>query len=223
MEDINFYDNRMLMKIHEIIEKDFALIVLCGMSGTGKTTFARHISDKFQDHPVKYFAIDDYKDKNYRKFGFHNKDERLIFRDLAIAEFKVDVMREINKGKCSVIIDYPFEKEWQAFFDFLTKKESSQYKLVIVNFGIPSRSDECNEIGKRFDRIWKRRVERDLSIGERRSASLVSKSYQMNDDGSENFIIDENKFSDDNKNRLLEKYKNGKFNAITGDFIFFVD
>lgn len=77
MEDINFYDNRMLMKIHEIIEKDFALIVLCGMSGTGKTTFARHISDKFQDHPVKYFAIDDYKIKT-----IGNSDSTIRMRDL---------------------------------------------------------------------------------------------------------------------------------------------
>lgn len=220
MNNENPCDGMALDEIREIIEKDLALIVLCGMSGTGKTTFAKLLMNKFQD--MKYFAIDDYKDKFYKKYGFCNKEERLIIRDLAIAEFKVDVMKEVNKGECSVIIDYPFEKEWQSFFDFLTKKKSSQYKLVIVNFGVPSSSDECNEIWKRFNKIWKRRVERDLSIGERRSASLVSKSYQMNDDGSENFIIDENKFSDDNKNQLWEKYRNREFNAITGDFIFFI-
>lgn len=221
MNNENQYGDMVLDEIRGIIKKDLALIVLCGMSGTGKTTFAKLVMGKLQD--VKYFAIDDYKDKFYKKYGFCNKEERLIIRDLAIAEFKVDVMKEVNKGECSVIIDYPFEKEWQPFFDFLTKKKSSQYKLIIVNFGVPTSSDECNEILKRFDGIWKRRVERDLFIGERRSASLVSKSYKMNDDGSESFIVDENKFSDDNKNRLWEKYRNREFNAITGDFMFFID
>lgn len=212
-------DNEALNKMQEIIEKDLALIVLCGMSGTGKTTFAKLAMDKLQE-PIKYFAIDDYKDRFYKKYGFCNKEERLIIRDLAIAEFKVDVMKEVNKGVCSVIIDYPFEKEWQPFFNFL-KRNSLQadrpYKSVVVNFGDPLDIRIPLSPMKYFEKIWERRVERDTLL-ETRSASLVSKFYEMYADGSEGYSVDADKFSDDNKNRLWNKYKKGDFNAITGDF-----
>lgn len=225
MNNENPCDGMALDEIREIIEKDLALIVLCGMSGTGKTTFAKLLMNKFQD--MKYFAIDDYKDKFYKKYGFCNKEERFIIRDLAIAEFKVDVMKEVNKGICSVIIDYPFEKEWQTFFDFI-KRNSLQadrpYKLVVVNFGsLLEAGNPLEEITRTyFEKIWKRRIERDTLL-ETRSASLIAKSYELYADGSEGYSVDADKFSDDNKNRLWEKYRNREFNAITGDFMFFID
>lgn len=129
-------------------------------------------------------------------------------------------MKEVNKGVCSVIIDYPFEKEWQPFFNFL-KRNSLQadrpYKSVVVNFGDPLDIRIPLSPMTYFEKIWERRVERDTLL-ETRSASLVSKFYEMYADGSEGYSVDADKFSDDNKKRLWNKYKKGDFNAITGDF-----
>lgn len=133
------------------LKKTKTLVVITGISGTGKTTLASEMS-KFLD--VEMLSFDDFKVQQYETYGFTNEQERLKLWNDAKMEFLRALKLRMFTG-ATVIVEFPFNTTWQEDFDILRRQY--QYELVILN---------CNT--RDFDDIWKKKVERDTNPDTRR-------------------------------------------------------
>lgn len=185
----NIKENNILLNLQS------TLIIINGMAASGKSTLANRISKKY-----KYIllSLDDYKMNLYEKYGFISELERKNLYNLAKGTFCADIISYMRKDY-TLIIEYPFDKSWQKFFDYILKQYN--YKSIVIN---------CNS--RNFEDIWASRVNRDSKSPERMcltaSKYIKDKLYESN-----------NKLNDTYKEVKRKDYKANKYNSIIGDII----
>lgn len=173
-----------------------SLIIITGMAGSGKTTLANKIVEKYK---YLLLSMDDYKVELYEKYGFINEVERKRLWNLAKETFCAEIIFYMRQRK-TIIVEYPFDETWQDFFDLITKQY--QYKSIVI---------KCDS--REFDDIWTSRVKRDLESNKRPKCLTASKYikdvlYESN-----------NKLSDENREKKRRAYKENKYTSIKGDII----
>lgn len=172
------------------------LIIVNGMSASGKTTLAKKIQEKYK-YPL--LSMDDYKVKLYDKYGFVSESERLRLRNIAKETFCAEIILYMRKNQ-TIIIEYPFNESWQEFFDEI--KNQYSYKILVIN---------CDS--RDFDDIWNSRVKRDSECINR-SISLTASKYIK-----DKLYVSNNKLNDDYKEIMRKEYENNKYSSIKGDII----
>ena len=172
------------------------LIIVNGMSASGKTTLAKKIQEKYK-YPL--LSMDDYKVKLYDKYGFVSETERLRLRNIAKETFCAEIILYMRKNQ-TIIIEYPFNESWQEFFDEI--KNQYSYKILVIN---------CDS--RDFDDIWNSRVKRDSECINR-SISLTASKYIK-----DKLYESNNKLNDDYKEIMRKEYENNKYTSIKGDII----
>ena len=188
-----------------ILERELSrgkvMIIITGISGSGKSTVMRKLQEVVSSGDANAFlSVDDFKIREYEKYGFHNVVEKGILKDKAVDAFKTEVIMNARKGR-NIIVEYPFAVKWQPFFDYI--HDDYGYRLVVVN---------CNS--RDFDEIWQKKVCRDNNADERHRA-LVADMYLDKDHWSPNFEC-----SNDSKNELHDQFISNYYNSITGDVVY---
>lgn len=173
-----------------------SLIIVTGVSASGKSTLANKISEEYK-YPL--LSMDDYKIKFYEKYGFISEFERKNLWNLAKKMFCADIISYVRKRQ-TIIIEYPFDVSWQSFFDYITKQY--KYKTVIIN---------CNS--RNFDDIWKSRLKRDLDYTNR-SKCLTASRY------IKDTLYESNEKLNNNYKEIKKKeYENNKYTSIFGNIV----
>lgn len=173
-----------------------SLIIVTGVSASGKSTLANKISEEYK-YPL--LSMDDYKIKFYEKYGFISEFERKNLWNLAKKMFCTDIISYVRKRQ-TIIIEYPFDVSWQSFFDYITKQY--KYKTVIIN---------CNS--RNFDDIWKSRLKRDLDYTNR-SKCLTASRYIK-----DTLYESNEKLNNNYKEIKKKKYENNKYTSIFGNIV----
>lgn len=178
------------------LERTKCLFIITGISGSGKSTLAKELSLKY-GYQVR--CLDDYKVDVYTMYEFNNEFERLILRDLAITQFKADLILCLRSG-LNAILDYQFTDEWQDWFSSISSQYG--YNLLVVN---------CNT--EDFEVIWGRKIARDADVCLRHPCLTTKTCY--NHDNVVRASLDEA-----NKDKHYKDYMSGKYTSLKGDFIY---
>ena len=177
------------------------MIVITGVSSSGKTTLSKLFEDKYD---LKLYSLDDIKVEGYEKYGYLNKIEHSILKNLGRYEMQARIISDLRSNDARLVLEYPFTKEWQNFFDYC--REVYKTKLIIIN---------CNT--KDFEKIWDMHVNRDsVRFSDERHNSLHAKKYIRDSV----YVQDKYILTDKYKEKLKNYYTNNKFCSLTGDFIF---
>lgn len=124
------------------------LIILTGVSGTGKTSMAKLIQEELDN--VTVITVDTIFENMCDIVGFKDKKQKDKIRYLArqtarkILELCMKRMDEI------IVIEYPFSKNWESYFTRVSEK----YKYDVLTVKM---------YGKNFEELWNRTCKRDLS------------------------------------------------------------
>jgi len=80
------------------------LIVVCGASGVGKSTFSRWLSKQLS---CRLLSVDSVKELIYEFSGFNNKEEKTRLKNVSFKLFYL-LLKEYRNLSDTVIIEYPF-------------------------------------------------------------------------------------------------------------------
>lgn len=123
------------------------LIIITGISGTGKTTLAKELYNKIENSTL--LSGDIIFENIYDIVGFKNKAEKKSLKSLNISIYK-RLLKECMKRKDEVIIlEYPFKVNWKPYLDQL----SNQYEYEVFTINLFT-----NNFDKLFDNLLKREM-----------------------------------------------------------------
>lgn len=135
------------------------LIIITGISGTGKTTLAKTLYNKIENSTL--LSYDELSESIYDIVGFKNINEKRTLQLLNEEMYKRLIEESMKRKDEVIILDKPFRKEWIDFFDSLTEKYS--YEVYTINMFAES-----------FDIIWKRLLKREKSKKERHPSHYLN-------------------------------------------------
>lgn len=128
------------------------LIIITGISGTGKTTLAKTLYKKIENSTL--LSYDEFIESISDIAGFKNESEKKSLRLLNTRMYK-KLIEECMKRKDEVIIlETPFSRKWTKFFNKLI--EEYNYDVCTINM-----------FAQNFDIIWKRLLKREKSKKDR--------------------------------------------------------
>lgn len=128
------------------------LIIITGVSGTGKTTLANMLYRKIDNSTL--LSYDKLSESIYDIVGFKNKNEKKNLRILNIEIYKKLIEQCMERKDEVIILERPFKKEWKGFL----KKLSEQYRYEVYTINI---------FAKDFETIWNRLLKREMSKQDR--------------------------------------------------------
>lgn len=174
------------------------LIILTGISGTGKTTMAKYIQEKLEN--VTIITVDTILENLCDIVGFKDKEQKKKIRSLTKKTSKKLLELCMEREDEIIVIDYPFSKIWEKYFKRISEKY--QYDVLTVKM-----------YGESFEDIWDRVYQRDMS-DERHIIHEID-CYNVKDKDK---IV--NKKTAQNKNVLRRIYKEERRTKIVvGDEI----
>lgn len=118
------------------------------MSGTGKTTLAKHIQRKINN--VTVITVDAIFEQICEIIGFNDKEGKKRNRKIALTCFKKMLEECMKREDEIIIVEYPFKIEWKKFFEKISKKYN--YDVLTAKL-----------YGETFDDLYERTCIRDLS------------------------------------------------------------
>lgn len=138
------------------------LIIITGVSGTGKTTLARILHEKLEDSIL--LSYDELSEKMYDIIGFKNKKQKEHLYRLNISIYKKLIKESMEREDKIVILEKPFKKEWKRILNNLVNKY--EYQAYTINM-----------FAKDFETIWNRLLKREKSKKERHPAHYLDSYY----------------------------------------------
>lgn len=139
------------------------LIIITGISGTGKTTLAKNIYNKIKNST--FLSFDTLSENIYDMVGFKNKTEKKSLKLLNINIYK-NLIEECMKRKDEVIIlEKPFKIEWKDYLNQVSQK----YKYEIFTINLFTND---------FDKLFNNLLKREMSKLDRHPSHYLS-SYSL--------------------------------------------
>lgn len=139
------------------------LIIITGVSGTGKTTLAKTLHKKLENSIL--LPYDELSEKISDIIGFKNKEQKKHLYYLKIEIYKKLIEECMGRKDEIIILEKPFKIEWRDFFCHLANKYD--YEIYTINM-----------FSKNFEAIWNRLLKRELS--KNRHPSHYLDSYNFN-------------------------------------------
>lgn len=136
------------------------LIIITGVSGTGKSSLAKMLHNKLDNSTL--ISFDALAESIHDILGFKNEEQKESLHKINNTFYKRLVKESLARGDETVIVEYPFAKEWIRYFNEVTAKYN--YKI-----------DTINIFAKDFDTIWNRLLIREN--GPERHPSHYLQSY----------------------------------------------
>lgn len=128
------------------------LVIITGVSGTGKSTIAKTIYENVKNSTL--LSLDAIKENIYDIMGFKNKNEKKSLKPLITKIYKQLMKEALKRGDEVVIVEYPFKKKWIKFFEKIVNEYN--YEIYTINV-----------FAKNFDILWERLTKRENSKEER--------------------------------------------------------
>lgn len=135
------------------------LIIITGVSGTGKTTLANILYEKIENSTL--LSYDKLSESIYDIVGFKNNNEKKKLRILNIKIYKELIEQCMQRKDKVIILEKPFKKEWKNFLNDLSKKY--KYQVYTVNI-----------FAKDFETIWNRLLKREISKEDRHPSHYLN-------------------------------------------------
>lgn len=135
------------------------LIIITGVSGTGKTTLANILYEKIENSTL--LSYDKLSESIYDIVGFKNNNEKKKLRILNIKIYKELIEQCMQRKDKVIILEKPFKKEWKNFLKDLSKKY--KYQVYTVNI-----------FAKDFETIWNRLLKREISKEDRHPSHYLN-------------------------------------------------
>lgn len=140
------------------------LIIITGVSGTGKTTLAKLLNNKLENSIL--LSYDEFSEKISDMIGFKNKKQKEHLYYLKLNIYKKLIEECMERKDEIIILEKPFTIEWQSFFENLVNKY--KYQVYTINM-----------FAKDFQTIWSRLLQRE-NEKENRHPSHYLDSYYFN-------------------------------------------
>lgn len=135
------------------------LIIITGISGTGKTTLAKELYNKIENSTL--LSGDIIFENIYDIVGFKNKAEKKSLKSLNISIYK-RLLKECMKRKDEVIIlEYPFKVNWKPYLDQL----SNQYEYEVFTINLFTNN---------FDKLFENLLKREMSKTDRHPSHYLT-------------------------------------------------
>lgn len=167
------------------------LIIVTGISGSGKTTISKYIYNHYSDSTI--ISMDTLKENIYDLVGFDNYEEKQVLKNIVYDTF-IRLLTECMKRQDeNIIIEYPFNKKWEQIFKELVDKYN--YEAITIKVK-----------GKDYDTVFKRLNERNNSSKRHPSHSLTK--YNLKE---------KHKYKSTNEldyEELKSDYEDGKYTSI---------
>lgn len=167
------------------------LIIISGISGTGKTTLAKKMYQKIENSTL--ISLDILAENIYDIMGFKDKSQKKSLRSIYIKVYKLLIEEAMKRNDEVIIVEYPFKKEWITFFE----KVISKYDYQVYTIHL---------FAKDFDTIWKRLKIRENSTERHPSHYLQEYNLRNKEKYEPYFEFD--------YNRLKKEYDNLISNCI---------
>lgn len=167
------------------------LIIVTGISGSGKTTISKYIYNHYKNSTI--ISMDILKENIYDLTGFDSYEEKQDLKNIVYNTF-IRLLTECMKRKDeNIIIEYPFNKKWEQIFKELVYKYN--YDAITIKVK-----------GKDYDTIFQRLNERNNSSKRHPSHSLTKYNLKEKD-----------KYKSTNKldyQELKHDYEDNKYTSI---------
>lgn len=167
------------------------LIIVTGISGSGKTTISNYIYSNYENSVL--ISIDTLKENIYDLVGFNNYEQKQNLKPIIYNTFMKLLNECMNRNDKNIIIEYPFNKRWTNKF----KKLVDKYNCEAITIKV---------IGKDYDTIFQRLNDRNNSLKRHPSHSLTN--YNLKE---------KNKYKSTNEldyEELKKDYKTNKYTSI---------
>lgn len=142
------------------------LIIISGISGTGKTTLARNMYQKIENSTL--ISLDVLAENIYDIMGFKDREQKRALKTIYKKVYKMLIEEAMKRSDEVVIVEYPFKKEWITFFEKMIGKYD--YQVYTIHL-----------FAKDFDTIWKRLQIRENS--KERHPSHYLQEYNLKNKG----------------------------------------
>lgn len=142
------------------------LIIVTGISGSGKTTISKYIYNHYKNSTI--ISMDTLKENIYDLVGFDNYEEKQNLKDIVYETFIKLLTECMKRQDDTIIIEYPFNKKWEQIFKELVDKYN--YETITIKVK-----------GKDYDAIFRRLNERNNSSKRHPSHSLTKYNLKEKD------------------------------------------
>lgn len=177
------------------------LIIVTGISGSGKTTISNYLYDHYTNSTL--LSMDTIKESIYEITGFYSYEQKQSLKQVIYETF-INLLSEcMNRNDDIIIVEYPFNKSWEEKFNELIIK----YNYDAITIKVKSRN---------FQYIYDRIIKRDNSSNRHPSHSVSVYNPKYKDNYTSVSKLDFDKLNKD--------YNNNKYTDISlGKVIDFVN
>lgn len=177
------------------MEKNKKLIVISGITGSGKSSLAKALYDKIDDSVL--LSVDEIKEWINDKLLYCNVKEKKYNKELAFSWFETLLENHMKRESKTIIVEYPFRKKWEFLFRRLT--DTYKYKFIVINV-----------YGSDFNSLWAHLKERNSGT-ERHLSHSRMESYNVR---NSSWYVSENKLDYD---ETKKDYDSEEFTSLKGD------
>lgn len=149
------------------------LIIVTGVSGTGKTSLTKELYNKIEKSVL--LSYDEINESINDTIGFKDEKQKKALSSLKKKIYKMLIEECMKREDEVIILEKPFKAKWTEYFQKVSQKYN--YEIYTINM-----------FAKDFDTIWNRLLKREMSKKERHpSHYLNSYCYKKKEDYKPHF------------------------------------
>lgn len=135
------------------------LIIVTGVSGTGKTSITKELYNKIENSIL--LSYDEISEAINDTIGFKNEEQKKSLRLLKNKIYKMLIEECMKREDEIIILEKPFKVKWKEYLQKVSQKYN--YEIYTINM-----------FAKDFDTIWNRLLKREMSKKDRHPSHYLN-------------------------------------------------